>query len=62
MPTEKVIDKAKISKRSPLNFANNSVLKPINRKIANTISADVAIIARLGTKELGNQRFMTAVY
>lgn len=62
MPIEKVMDNAKISKRNPLNLANSSVLNPINKKKANKISADVAMIASVGTNEVGNHGFMTSEY
>ena len=59
---EKLIDTAKISKRTPLNLANNCVLKPIKRQMANSTSAEVAVMARAGIAELGNQGLIVAVY
>ena len=58
MPVEKVIDKANINNKSPLNLANNSVLKPISRNSANTISAVVAIMPNSEIIDSGNQGFI----
>ena len=57
IPVEKVIDKAKIKRSIPLNFANNSVLKPTKRQNAKTISAAVAMYASRGIIDSGNQGF-----
>ncbi len=62
MPIEKVIDKAKINRSSPLNCANNFVLYPIIRQIAKIVSAAVAIIAMVEIKKLGIQGFIICVY
>ena len=62
IPVEKVIDKANINKRIPLNFANNSVLNPTNKHKAKTISAVVAIIPIAEIIEFGNQGFINSVY
>ena len=61
IPVEKVIDKANIKSRNPLNFANNSVLSPIIKKVAKTISAAVAKIPIVGISELGIQGFISWV-
>lgn len=57
IPVEKVIDRANINKRNPLNLANSSVLNPISRQIAKMISAVVAIVPTIEIIEFGNQGF-----
>ena len=59
IPVEKVIDKANIKSRNPLNFAKNSVLNPLIKKIAKIISAAVAIIPIVGITESGIQGFIS---
>ena len=62
MTIENVMDNPNISKRNPLNFADSSVLNPISKQIAKTISADVAIIPSAVIMEFGNQGFINSVY
>src|SRR5690606_30565488 len=56
------MDKANINKRNPLNFANNSVLKPMINAMAKTISANVAIVPINGIIDFGNQGLSIPVY
>lgn len=62
MPVENIIDNAKTNNNNPLNFANNSVLIPTNKKTARIISAPVATIPSNGINESGNQGFIILVY
>ena len=62
IPVEKVIAKANVNNKTPLNFANSSVLNPIRRKNAKTISAPVAKMPINGINESGNQGFINLVY
>src|SRR5690606_26929814 len=59
---EKVMDRANINNRKPLNFANHSVLKPIINPMAKTISAIVAMVPIIGIMDSGNQGFSIPVY
>ena len=59
MPVENDIDKANISNRIPLNFANISVLNPMIKKIAKITSATVAIIPIVEINEFGIQGFIS---
>lgn len=61
MPVEKVMDKAKRSIKTPLSFANNSVLKPRIRQMAKRTSAAVARIPTAGINELGIHGLINSV-
>ncbi len=62
MPIENVIDRAKANNSNPLNFANSSVLNPINKKIAKITSAAVATPPNMGIIKSGIHGFIIAVY